>query len=35
MKFKLPAFLENIESPVEGEVALRKFAPNPLAFGGD
>ena len=24
MKFKLPAFLENIESPVEGEVALRK-----------
>ena len=26
MKFKLPAFLENIESPVEGEVALRKFA---------
>ena len=35
MKFKLPAFLENIESPVEGEVALRKFAANPLAFGGD
>ena len=35
MKFKLPAFLENIESPVEGEVALRKFAVNPLAFGGD
>jgi ribonuclease HII len=26
MKFKLPAFLENIESPIEGEVALRKFA---------
>ena len=35
MKFKLPAFLENIESPVEGEVALRKFAANPLAFGSD
>ena len=35
MKFKLPAFLENIESPVEGEIALRKFAVNPLAFGGD
>ena len=32
MKFKLPAFLENIESPVEGEVALRKYASNPLAF---
>ena len=35
MKFKLPAFLENIESPVEGEVALRKYAANPLSFGGD
>ena len=35
MKFKLPAFLENIESPVEGEVALRKYAADPLAFGGD
>ena len=35
MKFKLPAFLENIESPVEGEVALRKFAANPLSFGDD
>ena len=35
MKFKLPAFLENIESPVEGEVSLRRFAANPLAFGGD
>ena len=35
MKFKLPAFLEKIESPVEGEVALRKFAANPLAFGGE
>ena len=35
MKFKLPAFLENIESPIEGEVALRKYAANPLAFGGD
>ena len=35
MKFKLPPFLENIETPVEGEVALRKYAANPLAFGGD
>jgi Ribonuclease HII len=35
MKFKLPAFLENVETPVEGEVALRKYAANPLAFGGD
>ena len=25
MKFKLPAFLENVETPVEGEVAMRKF----------
>jgi ribonuclease HII len=35
MKFKLPAFLEKVETPVEGEVALRKYAANPLAFGGD
>ena len=35
MKFKLPAFLENIESPVEGEVALRKYAANPLTYSGD
>ena len=35
MKFKLPAFLEKIESPVEGEVALRKYAANPLAYIGD
>jgi len=26
MKFKLPAFLEGIESPVAGEVAIRNFA---------
>lgn len=26
MKHKLPAFLEGIESPVDGEVAMRKFA---------
>ena len=26
MKFKVPAFLEGIEAPVEGEVAMRKFA---------
>ena len=33
MKFKLPAFLENIETPVEGEVALRKFAADPASVG--
>jgi len=26
MKFKVPAFLEGIEAPVDGEVAMRKFA---------
>ena len=26
MKFKVPAFLEGIKSPIEGEVAMRKFA---------
>jgi ribonuclease HII len=26
MKFKLPAFLENVSTPVEGEVALRAYA---------
>ncbi len=26
MKFKLPAFLEGLESPIEGEVAMRGFA---------
>ena len=26
MKFKLPAFLEGIEAPIDGEVAMRKFA---------
>ena len=26
MKFKVPAFLEGIEAPIEGEVAMRKFA---------
>lgn len=34
MKFKLPAFLEKIESPVEGEVALRKFVADPASVGG-
>jgi ribonuclease HII len=34
MKFKLPAFLENISTPVEGEVALRKFVADPAAVGG-
>lgn len=26
MKFKVPAFLEGIEAPVDGEIAMRKFA---------
>lgn len=26
MKFKVPAFLEGIDAPIEGEVAMRKFA---------
>lgn len=26
MKFKVPTFLEGIEAPIEGEVAMRKFA---------
>jgi ribonuclease HII len=26
MKFKVPAFLEGIEAPIDGEVAMRKFA---------
>ena len=34
MKFKLPAFLENISTPVEGEVALRKFVADPASVGG-
>lgn len=34
MKFKLPAFLEKIENPVEGEVALRKFVADPASVGG-
>ncbi len=33
MKFKLPAFLENVSTPVEGEVALRKFAADPASVG--
>lgn len=32
MKFKIPAFLDGIESPVEGEMAIRKFAANPCAY---
>lgn len=34
MKFKLPAFLENVTTPVEGEVALRKFVADPASVGG-
>ena len=34
MKFKLPAFLENVSTPVEGEVAMRKFVADPASVGG-
>lgn len=34
MKFKLPEFLEKIETPVEGEVALRKYVADPASVGG-
>lgn len=33
MKFKLPAFLEGIESPVDGEAAMRKFAESEVGEG--
>lgn len=32
MKFKPPSFLDGIETPVEGEVALRKFANGEIAI---
>lgn len=35
MKFKPPAFLDGIESPVEGEVAIRNFAPGSIVVGID
>jgi ribonuclease HII len=35
MKFKLPAFLENVETPVEGETLLRKFVADPASVGGE
>lgn len=35
MKFKVPAFLECIESPVEGEVAIRNFAAGSIVVGID
>ena len=34
MKFKVPAFLEGIEAPVDGEIAMRKFVANPVSMGG-
>ena len=34
MKFKLPTFLENVETPVEGETLLRKFVADPASVGG-
>ena len=33
MKFKLPAFLENVNTPVEGEIAMRQFVANPASVG--
>lgn len=34
MKFKLPAFLENVKTPVEGENLMRKFVADPASVGG-
>ncbi|MBR2306288.1 MAG: ribonuclease HII [Fibrobacter sp.] len=34
MKFKLPAFLENVKTPVEGETLMRKFVADPASVGG-
>ncbi len=33
MKFKLPEFLENVSTPVEGEVAMRKYACSDAGVG--
>ena len=33
MKFKLPAFLEGFESPIEGEVAMRRYAASQMGVG--
>ena len=33
MKFKLPAFLENVNTPVEGELAMRQFVATPASVG--
>ncbi|MCQ2060614.1 MAG: ribonuclease HII [Fibrobacter sp.] len=32
MKFKTPGFMEGVKTPIEGEIAIRKFATNPGAF---
>lgn len=34
MKFKLPAFLENVKTPVEGETLMRKYVADPASVGG-
>ena len=34
MKFKLPAFLEKVETPVEGETLMRKYVADPASVGG-
>ncbi|MCQ2055094.1 MAG: ribonuclease HII [Fibrobacter sp.] len=34
MKFKLPSFLEGVEAPVDGEVAVRRYAAENLGAGG-
>ena len=35
MKFKPPAFVDGIESPVEGEVAFRDNFPGKIIVGSD
>ena len=35
MRFRLPAFLENVETPVEGENLLRRFVADPASVGGE
>lgn len=35
MKFKLPAFLDGIESPIDGEVALRENFAGSIIAGVD
>ena len=32
MKFKTPGFMEGVKTPIEGEIAIRKFAADPGAY---